>query len=107
GRACAHVINILDPEAIVLGGGLSNVPRWYERVPRLWSRWVFADRVDTILLRNPPRGPPRAGAGSVRCRDRGSATRWRRSRGTPAPSPEPRGPCDGSAPPRTRRGSRW
>jgi len=51
-RALAHVINILDPDAIVLGGGLSNVPRWCERVPRLWSRWVFADRVDTILLRN-------------------------------------------------------
>src|SRR4029450_1625886 len=33
-RALAHVINILDPDAIVLGGGLSNVPLWYERVPR-------------------------------------------------------------------------
>ena len=51
-RALAHVIDILDPDAIVLGGGLSNVPRWYERVPRLWSRWVFADRVTTPLLRN-------------------------------------------------------
>jgi predicted NBD/HSP70 family sugar kinase len=51
-RALAHVINILDPDAIVLGGGLSNVPCWYERVPRLWSRWVFSDRVDTVLLRN-------------------------------------------------------
>src|SRR5262249_29004710 len=51
-RALAHVINILDPDAIVLGGGLSNVSRWYEGVPRLWSRWGFADRVDTLLLRN-------------------------------------------------------
>jgi len=51
-RALAHVINILDPDAIVLGGGLSNVPRWYETVPRLWTDWVFADRVDTLLLRN-------------------------------------------------------
>jgi fructokinase len=51
-RALAHVINILDPDAIVLGGGLSNVARWYDRVPRLWSRWVFADRVDTPLLPN-------------------------------------------------------
>jgi fructokinase len=51
-RALAHVINLLDPDAIVLGGGLSNVAIWYERVPQLWSRWVFADRVDTVLLPN-------------------------------------------------------
>ena len=51
-RALAHVINILDPDVIVLGGGLSNVARWYDRVPRIWSRWVFADRVDTPLLPN-------------------------------------------------------
>jgi len=51
-RALAHVINILDPDAIVLGGGLSNVSRWYESVPRLWTEWVFADRVNTPLLRH-------------------------------------------------------
>jgi fructokinase len=51
-RALAHVINILDPDIIVLGGGLSNVARWYDRVPRLWSRWVFSDRVETLLLPN-------------------------------------------------------
>jgi fructokinase len=51
-RALAHVINLLDPDAIVLGGGMSNVPRWYETVPRLWQAWVFSDRVDTLLLRN-------------------------------------------------------
>jgi len=51
-RALAHVINILDPGAIVLGGGLSNVDRWLETVPRLWQQWVFSDRVDTRLLRN-------------------------------------------------------
>jgi fructokinase len=51
-RALAHVINILDPDAIVLGGGLSNIPRWYESVPQLWTQWVFSDRVDTALLRN-------------------------------------------------------
>jgi fructokinase len=49
-RALAQVINVLDPDVIVLGGGLSNVARLYERVPRLWSRWVFSDRVDTRLL---------------------------------------------------------
>jgi fructokinase len=51
-RALAHVINILDPDAIVLGGGMSNIPRWYETVPKLWTQWVFSDRVDTLLLRN-------------------------------------------------------
>lgn len=49
-RALAHVINILDPDAIVLGGGLSNMSRLYDRVPRLWGEWVFSDRVDTRLV---------------------------------------------------------
>jgi fructokinase len=51
-RALAHVINILDPDVIVLGGGMSNVGRLYERVPRMWGAWVFSDRVDTGLARN-------------------------------------------------------
>ena len=51
-RALAHVINILDPDAIVLGGGMSNVDRLYANVPKLWGAWVFSDRVDTRLLRN-------------------------------------------------------
>ena len=51
-RSLAHVINILDPDAIVLGGGMSNATRWYQTVPRLWEEWVFSDRVDTLLLRN-------------------------------------------------------
>lgn len=51
-RALAHVINIVDPDVIVLGGGMSNVERWYQSVPRLWSRWVFSDRVDTLLVRH-------------------------------------------------------
>jgi fructokinase len=49
-RALAGVINILDPHAVVLGGGLSNLTRLYRRVPELWSRWVFSDRVDTRLV---------------------------------------------------------
>lgn len=48
-RALAGVINLLDPEVIVLGGGLSRVTEIYEYVPRLWTRWVFSDRVDTSL----------------------------------------------------------
>jgi len=51
-RALAHVVNILDPDVIVLGGGLSNIDRLYARVPRLWGPWVFADRVDTRLVRH-------------------------------------------------------
>ncbi|MEJ2686459.1 MAG: ROK family protein [Gammaproteobacteria bacterium] len=49
-RALAHVINIVDPDAIVLGGGMSNIGRLYDNVPALWSRYVFSDRVDTLLL---------------------------------------------------------
>jgi len=52
-RALATVINVVDPEVIVLGGGLSKVAALYDAVPRLWARWVFSDRVDTRLL--PPR----------------------------------------------------
>ncbi len=50
-RALATVINVLDPDVIVLGGGLSNVERWYRAVPRLWRRWVFSDSVRTALMR--------------------------------------------------------
>jgi predicted NBD/HSP70 family sugar kinase len=51
-RALSHVINLNDPDVIVLGGGLSNVDRWYKSVPRLWTRWIFSDRVDTALVRH-------------------------------------------------------
>ena len=51
-RALAHVINLLDPDAIVLGGGLSNIERLYTNVPQRWGSWVFSDRVDTRLFRN-------------------------------------------------------
>ncbi len=51
-RALASVINILDPEVIVLGGGVSNVERLYTGVPALWGRYVFTDRVRTRLVQN-------------------------------------------------------
>ncbi|MBF0212940.1 MAG: ROK family protein [Magnetococcales bacterium] len=41
-RALAMVINILDPHAVILGGGLSNLTRLYQNVPRLWGRYVFS-----------------------------------------------------------------
>lgn len=50
-RGLASVINLLDPEVIVLGGGLSNIARLYEHVPKLWDQYVFSDRVDTKLLK--------------------------------------------------------
>lgn len=49
-RALASVINLLDPEVIVLGGGMSNIGRLYARVPELWSAYVFSDHVGTKLL---------------------------------------------------------
>jgi fructokinase len=51
-RAIAHVMNILDPDVIVLGGGLSNLTQLYETVPRLWGQYVFSDNVCTKLVRN-------------------------------------------------------
>ena len=51
-RALAGVINIVDPEMIVLGGGLSNIRRLYDNVPALWQEWVFSDRCDTRLAQN-------------------------------------------------------
>ena len=49
-RALAAVINVLDPDVIVLGGGMSNVARLYTQVPRLWGRHVFSDEVATRLV---------------------------------------------------------
>lgn len=49
-RALAHVVNILDPDVIVLGGGLSNLRHLCDNVPQQWDRWIFADRVDTRLV---------------------------------------------------------
>jgi fructokinase len=66
-RALAGVINLLDPDVIVLGGGMSNIARLYEEVPRLWPRYVFSDHIATRLL------PPRHGDSSG---VRGAAWLW-------------------------------
>ncbi|WP_338056213.1 ROK family protein [Telmatospirillum siberiense] len=73
-RALAHVINIIDPHVIVLGGGMSNIARLYETVPRLWGQWVFSDTVHTSL--RPPKHGDSSGV-------RGAAWLW------PAPGGEP------------------
>lgn len=57
-RALASVINIVDPDCIVLGGGLGNIARLYRRVPTLWEQYIFSDCVITQLL------PPRHGDAS-------------------------------------------
>ncbi|MGE5359449.1 MAG: ROK family protein [Bacteroidales bacterium] len=66
-RSLASIINVLDPDVIVLGGGMSKVSRLYANVPRLWSAYVFSDRVDTRLA------PPRFGDSSG---VRGAAWLW-------------------------------
>jgi fructokinase len=51
-RALASVINLLDPEVIVLGGGLSNIDLLYELVPTHWQQWIFSDEISTKLVKN-------------------------------------------------------
>ena len=50
-RALASVINLLDPDVVVLGGGMSNIESLYEMVPELWKPYVFSDAVATPVLR--------------------------------------------------------
>ena len=68
GRSLASVINVVDPDVIVLGGGLSNVARLYADVPRAWAAHVFSDTVATRLV------PPVHGDSSG---VRGAAWLWR------------------------------
>lgn len=70
-RSLAHVINILDPDIIVLGGGMSNIASLYENVPKLWGRYVFSDQVETKLV------PPLHGDSSG---VRGAAMLWPKTR---------------------------
>ena len=66
-RGLASIINVLDPEVIVLGGGMSHVTRLYANVPRLWDRYVFSDAIATRLV------PPAHGDSSG---VRGAAWLW-------------------------------
>jgi fructokinase len=49
-RALGSLINIVDPDVVVLGGGLSNLGRLYTRVPAIWQRYIFSDVVTTRLV---------------------------------------------------------
>ena len=66
-RALATVINLLDPDIIVLGGGLGQIAALYREVPALWGDYVFSDSVATRLV------PPRHGDSSG---VRGAAWLW-------------------------------
>lgn len=66
-RSLSVVINILDPDVIVLGGGMSNVDVLYDEVPRVWGKYVFSDSVHTAL--KPPRHGDSSGV-------RGAAWLW-------------------------------
>ena len=67
-KSLAHIINILDPHTIVLGGGLSNIKELYTNVPELWQDYVFSDTVTTQLVA--PRHGDSSGA-------RGAAWLWK------------------------------
>lgn len=66
-KSLASVINVIDPDIVVLGGGLSNIERLYRNVPKLWLQYIFSDDVLTRLV------PPRYGDSSG---VRGAAWLW-------------------------------
>lgn len=66
-RSLATIINVIDPDVIVLGGGLSNVSRWYSSVPKIWTKYILSDHVATRLV--PPKFGDASGA-------RGAAWLW-------------------------------
>lgn len=66
-RSLAHIINILDPDVILLGGGMSNLKRIYTNIPKIWQQWVFSECVGTQLI------PPKYGDSSG---VRGAAWLW-------------------------------
>jgi len=57
-KSLASIINVLDPDAIVLGGGMSNIQSLYKNVPKLWGQYIFSNEVKTKLV------PPKHGDSS-------------------------------------------
>lgn len=76
-RALGGVINILDPDVIVLGGGLSNIRCLYERLPERWGAHVFSDSVLTRLV-----APVHGDSSGVR----GAAWLWNGAEGDTPPA---------------------
>ncbi|MGE0770062.1 MAG: ROK family protein [Hyphomicrobiaceae bacterium] len=72
-RGLAHVVNLIDPDVIVLGGGLSKLSHLYSDLPALMERWVFADAPRIRVL--PPRWGDASGV-------RGAAWLWSQRRDT-------------------------
>ena len=71
-RALASVINLLDPQVIVLGGGLSNIDRFYQNVPALWGEYVFAAGAEDEPVRTKLVAPMHGDSSGVR----GAAWLW-------------------------------
>ena len=66
-KSLASIINVLDPDVIVLGGGMSNIKQLYTEVPKIWGEYIYSDHVITQLV------PPKHGDSSG---VRGAAWLW-------------------------------
>lgn len=66
-KSLASIINVIDPDVIVLGGGMSNIKQLYTNVPKIWDEYVFSDHISTKLV------PPKHGDSSG---VRGAAWLW-------------------------------
>lgn len=84
-QALSTVVNILDPDVVVLGGGVSNLPDLAERVAAHWSRFIFSDRIDTLIRRH-----RHGDASGVR----GAAWLWQDALWRAPPEPRGRGDKD-------------
>ena len=67
-RGLAHVVNITDPDVLVLGGGLSQLPHLYEQLPPLMAPHIFADRA-SIVIKAPRWGDASGSRGAARLWD--------------------------------------
>jgi fructokinase len=69
-RGLAHVVNVVDPDVMVLGGGLSGLSYLYERLPQLMGSHIFADR-GSVAIRPPKWGDASGARGAARLWDLG------------------------------------
>jgi fructokinase len=67
-RELAHVVNIIDPDVLVLGGGLSNLSYLYEQLPQLMGPHIFADRA-SVVIKAPRWGDASGSRGAARLWD--------------------------------------